>query len=44
LIACADARSVPIGFSITTRDESSTTPTSPRREQIGPNSAGETAR
>ena len=44
LIARAEARSVPIGFSSTTREESSTTPTSSSRSQIGPNSAGATAR
>jgi len=44
LMACADARSCPIGFSSTTRDDAVTRPWLPSESQIGPNSAGAQAR
>ena len=44
LIARAEARSWPIGFSSTTRDVASTRPFAEARAQIGPNSPGAQAR
>ncbi len=44
LTARAEARSLPTGFSITTREVGSTTPIRSRCAQIGPKSVGATAR
>ena len=44
LMARADARSCPIGFSSTTRDVAVTRPWSASASQIGPNRAGAQAR
>ena len=44
LIACADARSWPTGFSMTTRALASAAPISSSCSQIGPKRPGATAR